>query len=233
MDLARLSPGAVEAAMLERMADLMISEDQRFDRLIFDTAPTGHTLRLLSLPESMAAWTDGLLRHRDRSDSWAAALKRLGARPNPGDDLSFLDAPPDDGDERSNRIRELLLERRRKFYQARRVLLSEDCGFLLVLIPERLPILESRKALQSLREFSVPVLGLVINRVLPDQPLGDFLESRRQQEADYLAQIDAFFPDLQKVRVPLLQRDVTGEESLRSIASMLFAGGSTGRVPRR
>src|SRR5690606_1251068 len=56
LELARLSPGAVEAAMLERIADMVVANDDRFDRIIFDTAPTGHTLRLLSLPEVMAAW---------------------------------------------------------------------------------------------------------------------------------------------------------------------------------
>ena len=67
LDLARLAPGTVEAALLERMAELMGEGGQRFDLVLFDTAPTGHTLRLLSLPEIMMAWTDGLLRHGERN----------------------------------------------------------------------------------------------------------------------------------------------------------------------
>jgi len=223
MALARQSPGAVEAAMLERMADLMIGEGDRFDRVIFDTAPTGHTLRLLSLPEIMAAWTDGLLRQRDRSDSWNASLKRLQPRPGVGDDLSFMDAVAEPEDQRSGRIRTLLLERRRKFYQARRLLLDpETTGFLLVLIPEKLPILESRKALEALQGFEVPVLGMIVNRVLPDAPLGDFLEQRREQEAAYLAQIDSLFGSLHRIRIPLMPRDVEGLDSLRAIADWLL-----------
>jgi arsenite/tail-anchored protein-transporting ATPase len=224
MNLARLSPGAVEAAMLERMAELMIGEDRRFDRVIFDTAPTGHTLRLLSLPEIMAAWTDGLLRHRGRSDSWNAALKKLKPRPGVGDDLAFVDAVSEPEDERSSRIRNLLLERRRKFYQARRLLLEEGTtGFILVLIPEKLPILESRKAVEALAGFDVPILSLVVNRVLPAEPLGDFLEQRREQEAAYLVQIDTLFRHLPRVRVPLMPRDVEGFDGLRAIADHLLA----------
>jgi len=223
MSLARQSPGAVEAAMLERMSELMIDAGGRFDRVIFDTAPTGHTLRLLSLPEIMAAWTDGLLRQRDRSDSWNAPLKRFNPRPGVGDDLSFVDAPTDDEDSRSSRIRNLLLERRRKFYQARRLLLDPTVtGFILVLIPEKLPILESRKAVEALRAYEVPVLGLVVNRVLPDAPLGEFLERRREQEGAYLAQIDSIFASHPRLTIPLMARDVEGFEALRGLGRWLL-----------
>jgi arsenite-transporting ATPase len=222
MSLARLSPGATEAAMLERMSELMIGESA-YERIIFDTAPTGHTLRLLSLPEIMAAWTDGLLRHRDRSESWNAALKKFGPRPGVGDDLQFLDPVSEQEDERSSRIRNILLDRRRRFYQARRVLLEpETSAFILVLIPEKLPILESRKAIDTLREFKVPVLGLVVNRVLPSEPLGEFLESRRDREAGYLAQIGRLFPDLPKVQIPLMARDVEGVDNLRLLGGWLL-----------
>lgn len=77
IELTRYSPGAVEAALMERVAELMDDREGRFDRIIFDTAPTGHTLRLLALPEIMQAWTDGLLRSRDRSDAFGRALDRL------------------------------------------------------------------------------------------------------------------------------------------------------------
>src|SRR5690606_1668435 len=137
---------------------------------------TGHTLRLLELPEIMAAWTDGLLKHRDRSDSLTRSMDRLR-----GADLSYVEAAEHEHeDERSRRVREVLLERRRKFHQVKRFLLdAETSAFILVLIPERLPILETRKALDALERFDVPVAGMVVNRVLPKVPLGDFLEQRR------------------------------------------------------
>jgi arsenite-transporting ATPase len=224
MELTRLSPGAVEAAMVERVAELMIEAGDRFDRVLVDTAPTGHTLRLLSLPEIMTAWTDGLLRQRERTDATGEALKRLRRR-GAGDDLAFVDHPADEeADSRSARIRETLLARRRKFTQARRLLLDATiCGFILVLVPERLPVEESRKALEVLRRFDVPVIGVVVNRVLPPEPLGAFLEQRREQEARYLAQIDQIFEGVPQVRVPLLPHDVDGVEGLHDIVRALFA----------
>jgi arsenite-transporting ATPase len=229
MELTRLSPGAVEAAMLERVSRLMIESTDRYDRVVFDTAPTGHTLRLLSLPEIMAAWTDGLLRHRDRSDVVSRAMKRM-QRAGSGDDLSYIDqAAGEAGDARSARIREILMARRRTFAQARRLLLDpHTSAFVLVLIPEKLPILESRKALDALRRFDVPVLGLIVNRVLPPQALGSFLEQRRAQEARYLDRIATLFADLPRVDVPLLPRDVDGLDALRTIAACLIPDAAGG-----
>jgi arsenite-transporting ATPase len=222
MDLARASPGAVEAAMLERVAGLMVDDSGAHDTLIFDTAPTGQTLRLLTLPEIMAAWTEGLLGHREKSDKLAQTMRGLGGRR--GDDLSHFDHTDEAeaGDPRFRHVRERLLERRRVFQKARRLLLdAESTAFVLVLIPERLPILESKKAVAALEKFGVPLVGLVVNRVLPEGPIGEFLEERRRQEHEYLAQIEDEFSQVPRIRVPLFPRDVGGPEPLREIASYL------------
>jgi arsenite/tail-anchored protein-transporting ATPase len=223
MELARHSPGTEEAALLDRIAELMGEGAPEVDRILFDTAPTGHTLRLLALPEIMTAWTEGLLKSRDRSDSFGRALDRLGAGAG-GEREEDEDAGGGAGrDERGARIRELLMERRRRFARARRLLLDPaSTAFVLVMIPEKLPILESRRALEALRSHRVPVAGVVVNRVLPPEPLGEFLESRRGQEADYLGRIDREFRDLPRVRVPLLPRDVEGLEGLREVGPHLL-----------
>lgn len=226
VELARASPGAVEAAMLERVAGLMVEEGTEHDALVFDTAPTGQTLRLLTLPEIMAAWTEGLIGHRERSDKLADVVRGLGGAGRPkGDDLSHFDQTDDSesGDPRFRLVRDKLLERRRVFQKARRMLLDEEATmFLLVLIPERLPILESAKAIAALEKFGVPLAGLVVNRVLPDGPIGEFLEERRVQEKAYLRQIEEQFKHTLQIRVPLFPRDVGGLEPLREIAGYLF-----------
>ncbi|NIP83974.1 MAG: hypothetical protein GWM90_33995, partial [Gemmatimonadetes bacterium] len=64
VDVARVSPGAEEAALFDRFARLMPLAGDDYDRVIFDTAPTGHTLRLLGLPEAMEGWVAGLVARR-------------------------------------------------------------------------------------------------------------------------------------------------------------------------
>ena len=226
IELTRHSPGAEEAALMDRVTTLMQEGAISHDRIIFDTAPTGHTLRLLALPEIMAAWTTGLLKSRERSDSLGKAVDRLRGREQAsGDELAWFDDVKEEvTDERTQKIQEVLLERHRRFSKARRLLLDpEITAFILVLIPEKLPILESKKTHAVLRQHKIPVAGLVVNRTLPEnQGLGEFLESRRSQEAEYLEQIERVFSKLPRVRIPLLSRDVQGINALREIAQHLL-----------
>lgn len=228
MDLARLAPGTAEAALLERVAELMIEARERFDLVVFDTAPTGHTLRLLTLPEAMAAWTDGLLKHRERSGKLGEVLSRLGGarRSTEGDELAYLGEQDEGGDSRADRIRAVLLERRRKFHRSRRLLLDRTaCGFVWVLIPERLPILETRKALDVLGKFDIYVEGLVVNRTLPAEADGEFLARRRSQERLHLAEIEAQFADLPRLYLPLLEEDITDPEALGRLLEVMARQG--------
>ena len=226
IELTRHSPGAEEAALMDRVTTLMQEGATSHDRIIFDTAPTGHTLRLLALPEIMAAWTTGLLKSRERSDSLGKAVDRLRGREQAsGDELAWFDDVKEEvTDERTQKVQEVLLERQRRFSKARRLLLDpEITAFILVLIPEKLPILESEKTHAVLRQHKIPVAGLVVNRTLPEnQVLGEFLESRRSQEAEYLEQIERVFSKLPRVRIPLLSRDVQGINALREIAQHLL-----------
>ncbi len=227
LDLARYSPGASEAALLERVARLMDDEEEqrRFDLTIFDTAPTGHTLRLLTLPEVMAAWTDGLLRHRERSGRFASTLRHLGGGRVKGDEFGVIEQPADhvEGSAES-RINDILTARRRLFRGARERLLDHHTSvFLLVLNPDKLSILESRKALEVLTRFDVPIAGVVVNRVLPSDATGEFIEARRRQEAAYLQEIEREFSTYPRIVIPLLPYDVNGLDALRKVGRLFPA----------
>jgi arsenite-transporting ATPase len=226
LDLARLAPGTMEAALLERTAELMAEAGSRFDSVIFDTAPTGHTLRLLALPEIMMAWTDGLLRHGERSSKLGAVLKRFGGGAARGDELSMIDAPADHAENsRAAKLTEILRARLQKLRRAREILLDDKTSaFVLVLNPDKLSILESRKALDSLERAHVPVSAVIVNRVLPEDAGGEFLEARRRQEARYREEIDRVFIRFPRIVLPLLRDDVHGLEALRQIGRLLITG---------
>ena len=227
LDLAAHAPGATEAALVERVAELMALAGERFDLVVFDTAPSGHTVRLLSLPEVMSAWMDGLLRHRERSSRLGAMLGHLGGKPGQGDDLSLIDARADHPrDSPESRINDVLQARRRKFIVAReRLLDAAGTAFMLVVNPDRLAILESRRVVDTLARFDLPVSSLIVNRVLPDNAdaSGSFIEARRAQERAYLREIEELFPTLPRTVVPLRPDDVHGLDALRAIGARLVA----------
>jgi arsenite-transporting ATPase len=205
IDIAQAAPGADEAALFDRIVEIIEEGQANYDLLIFDTAPTGHTLRLLSLPELMGVWIEGMLQRRQKANE----LHRMwiGEEEDPGKDPIY----------------EILMKRKNKFAKAREVLLnSEVTAFIFVLNPEKLPILETEKAVQTLDKYGVPTHFLIINRVLPDRVVDPFLVKRKEQEKKYIQTIKDIFPEHQKIYIPMLEEDIQGVESLEEIKKFLF-----------
>ncbi|UOR11034.1 ArsA family ATPase [Halobacillus amylolyticus] len=203
IDMASASPGADEAALFDRLISIILEEADHFDKIIFDTAPTGHTIRLLTLPELMSVWIDGMLERRKKiNDNYTELLN--------------------DGEPVDDPIYEILQKRREKFAAVREIILDDkQTGFIFVLIPERLPILETQQAIKQLDKHHLHIKTLIVNKVLPDHADGAFLQKRRKQEQDYLHQIDQTFPHQQTIKVPLFEEDVADMDKLSIFATHL------------
>lgn len=199
IDLAASMPGAEEVALFDRMGGLIRGEDTRFNLVIFDTAPTGHTLRLVKMPELMDAWIRALTKSR---------RAMLGVEGDDKDDPILLSLK--DRFERLQGLRARLMSGR-------------TTAFVLVLIPERLPIEETARALTQLDDTGVKVGGLVVNRVLPQETTDAFLAARREQEQVYLDEIATRFARRPRVYIPQFRRDVYGLASLGPVADALAA----------
>jgi len=175
IDVARVSPGAQEAALFERVARLLETEAAAYDRVIFDTAPTGQTLQLLSLPEMMQAWMAGLIGRRKKLNAIAKIWK--GRRGPAGEARGQADDP----------VLAALEARHERFVRARAVLTDRaQTVFNFVVLPEQLPILETERAVATLDRYQVPVGTVFVNRVLPERAEGAFLAQRREREHGYL-----------------------------------------------
>lgn len=204
LEMSRHSPGMHEAALLERIADLVAGSD--YDHLIFDTAPSGHTSRLMALPELMAAYTDGLLERRDKSDTFSELVRGMG-----GSSGSPVDR-------RNQQIRSTLLKRRKKFEHLRSVLTDPaQCVFHIVLTAERLPVMESMEFYEELSSHGVHVGGVVVNRRTPDEA-GEFLAARRRVEDEALALLDLPVPVHE---LPWLPGEIGTRAALEQIAALL------------
>ena len=62
--MAAASPGLLEVALLDRMIELIVDRGRAYDTIVFDTAPTGHTMQLLRMPEAITTWIQALVKHR-------------------------------------------------------------------------------------------------------------------------------------------------------------------------
>ncbi|WP_151523825.1 ArsA family ATPase [Serinicoccus kebangsaanensis] len=229
LDLARDAPGTHEAAVLERIAEVI--EQRHPDELvIFDTAPSGHTSRLVALPELMQAWTEGLLRRQERSARFGAALRGVQGNRDAGERAAAdvlgtgersRAGSTDRRGRRDAEIRQILDRRQARFAELRTVLQDPArSAFVIVLAAERLPVLESVELHEQLTRAGMSVGALVVNKRSPADA-GALLAERHAVEQRYLGQVREALPDLPLVEVPLLAGELVGEQALHHLASYL------------
>jgi arsenite-transporting ATPase len=206
LELARQAPGTHESAVLERIAEAVELGEEAYDLVVFDTAPSGHTLRLLALPEQLTSWAEALLANRDRSERLGAALRGLGG----GEET-----------DRDAQLRRILLRRRNRFARLREVVRDPArTGFVVVLTAEPLPIAETMEVYEKLTGLGVDVTALVANRRSPADA-GELLAGRRGREDEHLARLRRRIPDVPLLDVPLLPGDLVGTEALAALAGRL------------
>jgi len=208
LELAKTAPGSHEAAVLERIAELIDHGVDAYDLVVFDTAPSGHTLHLLSLPEKLTGWTESLLASRSRSDRFAAAARGLVGGEDP-------DAAAD------SELRHTLLARRDRFSRMNTTITDGAItGFVVVTVAEKMPVAESLDIARQLHGLGVDVASLVVNRRSPADA-GAFLAERRTHEEVCLQELRAHLPTVPLTELPLLVRDLTGVEALEELAALL------------
>lgn len=212
LQLARQSPGTHEAAILERIAEVVELAERDYDLIVFDTAPSGHTARLLALPEIMSAWTEGLLNRRTKAERFGAAIRALDYDDDPSSSH---------GVNRDRRIRQVLTQRRVTFEKLRELVTnSSACSFVIVATAERVPVLESAELFHELERLGVEVGGLVVNRLSPTDH-GDFLAARRAQEEVHLAKLRELLPSVAVDTLPMLPGDLVGEPAVDQLTARL------------
>jgi len=198
-------PGSDELAAIEGMATYV--ESDRWDRVVFDTAPTGHTLRLLDLPSVM-----------DRGVATAMDLRdQVRRKVNTARTMMFgpMARRRDDGPDDFTAMR----ERMERVGTALRD--PERTAFRVVTIPETMAVRETERLVGKLREFEVPVTTLVVNKVIEDAGDCQRCLGKQAVQADAIDQLRASLPELDLWTVPDQSGEVTGIEALEKIGTHL------------
>jgi arsenite-transporting ATPase len=217
-------PGADEAAAMRQLLEYL--DDPRFDRVVVDTAPTGHTLRLLQLPEIMDSMIGRVMKLRNRFSGMMDGIKGMFGG---GDDDPDPSADLDELRERIERLRSVLRD-------------PAKTDFRVVTIPEEMSVAESERLVARLDEFGIPVNTLVVNRVMegvgdvtdgsgaaidpdwivePNPDTCEFCARRWEVQQDALRRATDLFRGRDVKRVPLLAKEVRGEAALRVVAACL------------
>jgi arsenite/tail-anchored protein-transporting ATPase len=188
-------PGVDEVMGLKRLMDLM--DEGAFEKYVLDTAPTGHALRLLSMPDLFDEWLDLFYNLRDKHRFHERAFSK-----------------PDRADE-------FLISLKKSTAKLRSLLRSETTEFVVVTAAERIVLQETQDLVGQLTLSGIPVGHLIINKLFPD--LGsDFAKTRREQESKLVKEALGTFSELEVVEVLLQSIEPQGVENLRRFASILY-----------
>jgi arsenite/tail-anchored protein-transporting ATPase len=190
------TPCAEEMATFDQFVGFL--ENPQSDVIVFDTAPTGKTLRELAMPFDWA----GYMEKQIREGKELAVLMKM-------DESSF------EG-----------LSRDKQRYENALAVLRDPINtvFSLVLLPERLPVEETQSAMNGLKKLGISVQALVVNQAIQPEVIegNRFLQARAGLQSSYHAEIDRRFAPLTKARLPLFDHDISSLAALREVGQLLY-----------
>ena len=202
-------PGFDELFALEELLTFLADG---YDHIIWDTAPTGHTLRLLTLPESIVGYTHGLEKIQERLAGVIDTIRVLFNRESSRDNLSPVLV----------RLQEM----------AQRALASltdpDRTEFVLVIIPEALALYQTERMKRALDRLGILTRRIIVNGIVPKSTC-PFCTSRRNLQERYLEKIHRNYDGrLRIIEVPLFPGELKGWEQLGQYARCLGRDAGTG-----
>lgn len=197
--LALPIPGIDEVMGFKTIVDLI--EQAQFDKYIGDTAPTGHALRLLTLPELLDEWIKVLAKMRWK---YRYMVTRFA------------------GKYRTDSADDFLMSMKKTVKKIEGLLKDQNrCEFIVVTIPEDMAILETERLLNNLNNYGIKVKQLVVNNVLESSEC-QFCRERKKGQEKYMNQIRKKFSNLKMTVIPLQPREVKGMDTLENFKKLLF-----------
>ena len=195
------APGIDEEFALSYVYDLYISE--KYDIIIWDTAPAGGTLSLLKLQDTFYTHLGEAAKLYVKVRSALSALTEGRTQRDP---LKII--------KEWEHLAQVVLE----------MLKDEGTQACLVTIPEALGVNQTQRIADDLEKFGLHVGGVIINHVLTEEAANTgFYMSRREMQLKYVEEIERTYSDaMPVVKLPLQPFEVKGVEALRKVEELLF-----------
>jgi len=210
-ELTSMTPPGIDEALAFGKILEFVETNHDYDLIIFDTAPTGHTLRFLSLPETLSGWIGKLIKMRVKIGNMFGAVKRLFTREEKEKDNS-LDV--------LERLNESILNAREDLTN------PIKNSFIIVMIPEEMAITETGRLLNELIKNNISVSNIVVNQLYQDTTeLCEFCKARREMQEKNLIKIKKIFREnLHKnlIEVPLFKEEIREYDKLKEMGEYLI-----------
>jgi len=194
-------PGLDEVMSLFELSELDRAE--RYAHIVVDTAPSGHTSRLLRLPEVFARMVKALDLMGDKHRYIVAHFAR---RKPVADEVDLFLR---DLSQRIESVRKLLHDK-------------DQTRFALVTIPEAMSVRETERYRDLLQEQGVPVRDLIVNRVEQEHDDCEYCRARFRMQQPWIKQIEREFKKLELHYVPLMAKEVRGVDDLNQVAKLIW-----------
>lgn len=207
-ELVSALPGIDEAVSYAEVMRLVDGMD--YDVVVFDTAPTGHTLRLLTFPTLIEKGIGKVLRFKSQVSPLITHISNLfGIR-------SF------DLDSVTARLEENMPLVKKVNAQFKDKNLTT---FVCVCIPEFLSLYETERLVQELTKNQINVHNIVVNQILMLGSKKDdckMCTARTKIQNKYIEQIDDLYDDMHITKLPLFHNEVRGPKNVETFSNFLI-----------
>jgi arsenite-transporting ATPase len=174
----------------------------------------------------MTVWMSGLIQRRQKVSALGRMWRNVAgaaAGGGPGDS-GVASAESRGRDAVADPVLTALEQRRDRFVRARDLLTdAAQTSFLFVLTPHRLPILETARAVSTLRKYHIPVGGVIVNQVEPVADSGPGARVGAVRQSEFLERIETEFAEIPRWLVPRIEEEVVGLAALRELGRMMKA----------
>jgi arsenite-transporting ATPase len=166
----------------------------------------------MALPELMGAWISGLISRREKVNVLGKMWRNVAG------------AAAGSETERQDPVLAALKERQARFDRARTLITDpKRAGFVFVVTAEHLPVAETERSVATLEKYGIPVAGIIVNQVVPEDAQGPLLVSRRDQQATYVERVGQLFGRYPVHQIPLLDGKLHGMERVQRLVGTLPA----------
>ncbi len=220
-EILSYSPGIEEYATLDAISEIL-KEKERWDVIVFDTPPTGLTLRVLGLPRISIIWTEKLIDLRRRILEKREVIEKIKGetRIKLGDEEVRIPTK----EEEDPVLKELkaYYDEVRHVYEILRD--PEITTVIGVMNLERLSFYEISRAFDTLKRFEIPMKLLIINKVLEEDAAKQSLPGITKLQEEVYLEVIKHFRNLDIEKIGLLQEEPRGVDTLSKIGKVVLEG---------